>query len=351
MIAVIPAVATVVVFAMSLNVLGSFFRPVQFYSRFLLCFLSMSVCASYGLVATIVLSLIGRRSLSQWAAGRAFSTLTCPLIGLKFDVVNEHRLETRPAVYVGNHQSDLDLVLLGRVFPKHCSVTAKKSLKYVPFLGWFMMISGTVFIDRQNRNKAIRALDETVNKMREDQQSVFLFPEGTRSNFSTPDMLPFKRGAFHLAIQSGFPIVPIVAENYSHVFSLKDRILCGGVVRVEVLEPIPTAGLEPGDVDDLILRVRSAMLSKLKEISTHCEADEDTASSLLASEPAPDSTPDLVEEGAAVPPELDETEQLARKASHASKASEVLGQEREDSFESDTSKLIEMENASHYDAL
>lgn len=54
---------------------------------------------------------------------------------------NEGVLDTRPAVFVSNHQSELDIVFLGRVFPKHCSVTAKRSLKYIPFLGWFSMCS------------------------------------------------------------------------------------------------------------------------------------------------------------------------------------------------------------------
>merc|ERR1711939_705192 len=62
----------------------------------------------------------------------------------------------RPAVFIVNHQTELDVLLLGWIWPKHCSVTAKKSLRNVPFLGWFMTLSGTVFIDRVDRSQAMK---------------------------------------------------------------------------------------------------------------------------------------------------------------------------------------------------
>ncbi|KAK9325778.1 hypothetical protein V1517DRAFT_313441 [Lipomyces orientalis] len=264
----LSALGIVIAFTMSLNILGLIYRPLQFYGKFMICFLSMCTCASYGFFASIVLSLIGKKGLSQWTAGRAFSMLTCPIIGLKINIKNEEILKnTRPAVIIANHQTELDVLLLGRIFPKYCSVTAKSSLKYVPFLGWFMMISGTVFIDRQNRGKAIKALDGAINTMKTNNQCVFIFPEGTRSYFPEPDMLPFKRGAFHLALQSGFPIIPVVISNYSHVFSFRKRILQAGNIDVQVLDPVSTEGLASEDLDELVEATRSKMLDVLKQIS------------------------------------------------------------------------------------
>ncbi|KAK9451683.1 uncharacterized protein V1518DRAFT_409248 [Limtongia smithiae] len=261
-------VVAVLVFVMSVNALGLVFRPLQFWGRFFLCFLSMCVCATYGVIASIVLSLLGKRSLSQWTAGRAFYILTSRIIGLRVEMQNEEVLtSTRPGIIIGNHQSEMDVLILGRIFPKFCSVTAKSSLRFVPFLGWFMLISGTVFIDRGNRGKAIKALDGAIRTMRKHGQTVFLFPEGTRSYFSEPDLLPFKRGAFHLAIQSGFPIVPVVVSNYSNIFNFKKRILKSGTITVRVLDPISTTGLGPDDVDKLVASTRTAMLEVLKEIS------------------------------------------------------------------------------------
>ncbi|KAK9478220.1 hypothetical protein V1514DRAFT_307684 [Lipomyces japonicus] len=285
---VVQFLGLVLGFTMSLNLLGIIYKPFQFYGRFLLCFLSMCTCATYGLFASVVLSLIGKKSLSQWAAGRAFSTLTCPLIGLDIKIQNEEILtKTRPAIFISNHQTELDILLLGRLFPRHCSVTAKSSLKYVPFLGWFMMASGTVFIDRQNRGKAIRALDGAINSMQKNQQSVFIFPEGTRSYFDKPELLSFKRGAFHLALQSGFPIVPVVIANYSHVFSLRNRLFRPGTITVRVLDPIDVTGFDADNIDQLIETTRANMLATLKQISSkkeqHDQQDGDEHTQLLSS--------------------------------------------------------------------
>jgi lysophosphatidate acyltransferase len=154
--------------------------------------------------------------------------------GVRFDIVEGREyLSTRPAVLVGNHQTELDILLLGAIFPPYCSVTAKKSLRRIPLLGWFMWLSDTVFIDRANRETALRAFDSAARTMQNKRQSVFIFPEGTRSYSSEPGLLPFKKGAFHLAVQAGVDIVPIVAENYSHVLSLKKLRFRAGTVRVK----------------------------------------------------------------------------------------------------------------------
>lgn len=139
-------------------------------------------------------------------------------------------------------------MMLGCMFPQYTSVTAKSSLKWVPFLGWFSMyppdhvprhanntivaLSKTVFIDRANRTTARAAFDGAANTMRSDRQSVFIFPEGTRSYAEKPELLPFKKGAFHLAIQAQVPIVPVVVANYSHVLNLKKKWFSPGVVDV-----------------------------------------------------------------------------------------------------------------------
>ncbi|PWW77456.1 1-acylglycerol-3-phosphate O [Tuber magnatum] len=252
---------------MALTILGRFFKTGRFYARILSCYFLLVTCAAYGVLASVALRLVGKVSIAQWTTARAFKNLACPIIGLEFKVENEGALDTRPAVFVSNHQSELDIVFLGRVFPKHCSVTAKRSLKYIPFLGWFMALSGTVFIDRANRKSAIAAFDSAIQEIKGNKQSVWIFPEGTRSYFSKPELLPFKKGAFHLAIQAGVPIVPVVVANYSHVLHLQERTFEPGVINVKVLDPIDTKGLATDDVDALILSTRENMLKQLKLIS------------------------------------------------------------------------------------
>ena len=133
---------------------------------------------------------------------------------------------------MGNHQTALDVLLLGTIFPKHCSVTAKKSLKRAPFLGWFMSLSGTVFIDRADRKTALKAFEGAAEEMKRRKQSVFIFPEGTRSNAEEPMLLPFKKGAFHLAIQAGVPIVPVVTGCYWGILGARQRRFRAGRIPV-----------------------------------------------------------------------------------------------------------------------
>src|SRR4051812_25817790 len=100
--------------------------------------------------------------------------------------------------------------------------------------------------------------------------SLWLFPEGTRARLATADLLPFKKGAFHLAIQAQVPIVPIVVANYANIYNSKKHIFSVGHMRVRVLPPIETKGRTDSheDVEALLNATRDAMLEALKEISS-----------------------------------------------------------------------------------
>lgn len=133
--------------------------------------------------------------------------------------------------------------------------------------------------------------------------SVFVFPEGTRSNTPEHSLLPFKKGAFHLAIETQAPIIPIVVENYNRLFDGKTR-LDGGVIRIRgesfgpsllsgalsdhipppVLPPIPTNTLTATDATDLTEKTRALMLHTLQEISAS------RTSAVAASSPSPSSS-------------------------------------------------------------
>lgn len=240
-----------------------------FYARSLASFLAMFLAAGYGVFASAFLSLFGYGGMGQWTTGRSFKWIMLLFTGVWFDVQDpeEYLSKTRPAVFVGNHQTELDVLMLGHIFPKWCSVTAKKSLSKVPLLGWFMLLSKTVFIERKSREQALQAFDNAAKQMREQRQSVFIFPEGTRSYYSQPDLLQFKKGAFHLAVQAQVPIVPIVVANYSEVLDVRRKVFVPGSVPVRVLKPIETKGKTKEDVYDLLKEVRDVMLKALVEVT------------------------------------------------------------------------------------
>ncbi|PTB46196.1 uncharacterized protein TrAFT101_004333 [Trichoderma asperellum] len=236
-----------------------------FAARVLAAYISLLACAVYGVLASILLALVGKRQIAQWACGRAFDFTMRYTTGVEFVIDDPNNVlgSTRPAVFIGNHQTELDVLMLGAIFPKYCSVTAKAQLKRVPFLGWFMSLSGTIFIDRKNSQGARSAMDGAANEIKTSRQSVYMFPEGTRSYAKEPMLLPFKKGAFHLAVQSGVPIVPVVVANYSHVLYVKNLVFNSGKIPVKVLAPIPTTNLTTADVDELTRSTREVMLSEL----------------------------------------------------------------------------------------
>jgi len=203
-----------------------------FVARLLASYAALIACACYGVLASIVLRLVGYGRISQWATAKAFKYAMWLTTGVTFTVEDPHDYlnKTRPAVFIGNHQTELDVLMLGCMFPKYCSVTAKKSLKNWPFLGWFMSLSGTVFIDRANSSSARHAMAGAAEEISRDKQSVYMFPEGTRSYAKEPMLLPFKKGAFHLAVQAGVPIVPVVVANYSNVLYLQEWKFNSGTI-------------------------------------------------------------------------------------------------------------------------
>ena len=89
-----------------------------------------------------------------------------------------------------------------------------------------------MFIDRSNRESAVAAFAGAAEEMRRERQSVFIFPEGTRSHARGPEMGGFKKGAFHLAVQAGVPVVPVVVANYWGVLGVPEKRFRSGVIPV-----------------------------------------------------------------------------------------------------------------------
>lgn len=127
-------------------------------------------------------------------------------------------------------------------------------------------LSKTVFIERKSRTQAVAAFDAAAKQMHTQKQSVYIFPEGTRSYTEEATMLPFKKGAFHLAVQAQVPIIPIVVANYSAVLNPKRKIFKSGTIPTRVMQPVPTKGKDKDDVDSLLKGVEDGMLKGLVDL-------------------------------------------------------------------------------------
>jgi putative phosphoserine phosphatase/1-acylglycerol-3-phosphate O-acyltransferase len=199
-----------------------------------------------------------------------FADTASALIGLNLRIAGEQHLWShRPAVFIFNHQSNVDLVIVSRLMRRDISGVGKREIRDIPVLGRVMEYSGIVLIDRQNSASAIAALNALVDTMRVEGKSVCMSPEGTRA--STPRLAKFKKGAFHLAIKAGAPIVPIVIHNSSDVQPKGDMICHPGTVDVDVLPPIDTSQWSATSIDAHVAEVRNQYLKVLGQKKT----DED----------------------------------------------------------------------------
>lgn len=165
---------------------------------------------------------------------------------------------SKPHIFVMNHQSMLDIPCAFAVLPANLRFVAKNVLKYVPFLGWYMWLTGMVFVDRSNRKQALRSLGAAGNQIRSG-ATVLAYPEGTRSTDGR--ILPFKKGPFVLALEAGVPIVPVSIEGSGRVLPSGGFRIRSGEVRMKVGIPIPTAGRKAEERELLLREVRDAIVA------------------------------------------------------------------------------------------
>jgi 1-acyl-sn-glycerol-3-phosphate acyltransferase len=162
------------------------------------------------------------------------------LAGIRMTITGKEHLDGhRPAIYVLNHTSLVDLFIALRLMPGRAVGVAKKEVIYYPFFGQMYLLCGHLRVDRRQRETAIasmRALGELVTRAR---LSIIMSPEGTRSRDGR--LLPFKKGLAHLALQTGLPIVPIVIHGAHRVWRKDSLRVTGAPVRVEVLPPVDTS--------------------------------------------------------------------------------------------------------------
>jgi putative phosphoserine phosphatase/1-acylglycerol-3-phosphate O-acyltransferase len=142
------------------------------------------------------------------------------------------------------------------------TAVAKKELRSTPILGQMMEAAGVVFLDRANREKAIAALLPAVDTLKAG-KSIAIAPEGTRSRDYR--LGRFKKGAFHLAMQAGVPVVPIVIKNAYEVMPRGTNVFRPGAVEVVVLPPVPTSDWQKETINEHIAEVRAMYLRELNQ--------------------------------------------------------------------------------------
>ncbi|XP_016424484.1 1-acyl-sn-glycerol-3-phosphate acyltransferase alpha-like [Sinocyclocheilus rhinocerous] len=187
-------------------------------------------------------------------------------LGLRYQVSGWEHLQTdRPYVIISNHQSSLDVLGMMEILPDRCTMIAKKELIWAGTVGMICWLGGIVFINRQKTSDAKIVMSDAAKTMLADKIRLWVFPEGTRNQ--NGGLLPFKKGAFHLAIQAQVPIIPIVFSSYSNFYLRKEKEFKSGTITLKILPKIETKGLTADDVTPLSEQSFSVMRSAFLEIS------------------------------------------------------------------------------------
>jgi putative phosphoserine phosphatase/1-acylglycerol-3-phosphate O-acyltransferase len=221
-----------------------------------------SVAATSSLVTSFmaglpIYALTGSRRDANNFSFSLFADTASALVGMDLNVKGEENLWShRPAVFVFNHQSKADVIVVSKLIRRDLAGIGKKEIKSEnPLIGRVLEMGGVVLIDRANSKSAIDAMSPLVEVMKKEGKSVVLAPEGTRT--VSPKMAPFKKGAFHLAIQAGVPMVPIVIHNAGDVAPKGDFVFRPATVDVEVLPPVDTSAWKAETVNEHVREVRN----------------------------------------------------------------------------------------------
>jgi 1-acyl-sn-glycerol-3-phosphate acyltransferase len=163
-------------------------------------------------------------------------------------------------VFISNHRSYLDTATLFRYTGKRMGIVAKKELLRVPVLGQGMHFVNVIAIDRSNPERARRSM-EKARQVMENGYSFGVFAEGTRA--MPGELLPFKKGAFHLALQTGRPIVPVAIKNSDRLMGKRTGVAYAGTIEMVILPPIDIKDYSETEIMELLNRTRTAIAREL----------------------------------------------------------------------------------------
>ncbi|MEP6786984.1 MAG: lysophospholipid acyltransferase family protein [Acidobacteriota bacterium] len=211
--------------------------------------------------ALIVLWIINRRiwlyPLAQWGAKTWLTAC-----GARVNVTGTENIDPqRSYVFASNHRSYLDTATLFFYAGQKMGLVAKKELLKVPVLGQGMGFVNIIAIDRSNPERALRSMTKAREVMA-DGYSFGVFVEGTRA--MPGELLPFKKGAFHLALQTGAAIVPVAIKNTDWMMGKRTGVAYAGEIEMVLLPPIEIAGLGADDVMELLRETRAAIAKELR---------------------------------------------------------------------------------------
>jgi len=215
----------------------------------------------FGFLAALASVLINPR-VGNLASGLPWARLNAFLTPMRVTVVGRERIDREQSyVIVANHQSPYDIYVLYGWLGIDFKWVLKQELRRIPGLGIGCEKLGHIYVDRSNRQAAVRSIHEAKARITHG-TSVIFFAEGTFGNGR--ELLAFKKGAFRMAIDLGLPILPVTVVGTREVLPGGSWDLFPGRAKLVVHEPVDVTGHEPGDMSALIRQVRAAVESGLE---------------------------------------------------------------------------------------
>ena len=185
----------------------------------------------------------------------------------KVEIIGTENVQVgKPQIFMANHQSDIDILIVLAYLPGQFRWIVKKELFNIPLFGKAMRNAGYIEIDRRHHEKAMMSLNEAARKIKEG-KSVMSFPEGTRT--LDGKVKPFKQGMFHLALKSGVPIVPISIINAGKVMPKRSLLVKPGKVSLVIDKEIDVSKYSMENRQELIDRVRNVIIKNCEAYGNH----------------------------------------------------------------------------------
>jgi lysophosphatidate acyltransferase len=225
----------------------------------------------YWPVFLLAYALSFKKLSERWVTGsiRLWGKILLWILGIRLEYVNPSSLTERSArVVIINHQSALDVLWTAATAAPAPMAIGKKEVIFIPIINLAWWAFGFVRVDRKRHQKALEALKGVGEKVRDEKRSLYIAVEGTRTYDG--NILPFKKGAFHIAKEGNAPIYPVVVDGAFQLLPRNGFFPKRGVIRLKFLPPVRADEIQQAfaqnQLDDLIERVRGDMIHALESM-------------------------------------------------------------------------------------
>ena len=206
----------------------------------------------------VIFSLISNAENNIHKTANLWAKILLLIFNTKVEIIGkENILRGKPQVFMANHQSDFDILIVLAHIPGQFRWLVKKELFNIPIFGAAMKSAGYIEIDRNNKERAMQSLDQAALRIREG-KSIMAFPEGSRGRFG--EIKPFKQGTFYLAIKSGVPIVPISIIGSGEIMPKRSLKIKPGKIKLVIDKPIDVRNFTLENRQELIKIVRNTII-------------------------------------------------------------------------------------------